>query len=159
MGGKQLVPECLVSPSGVPLTPWTDLHARLRDSDTYLVGTIRPDSRPHLVPVLGVWMDGALYFNAKETTRKARNLTRNRHCVVAVGDDTFDLDRSRSPRPAHPARPRRGARRQRLVPVAQVESAPAPRSADQSSHLVSRVRGPLTVAGPGRRKETSDTGH
>jgi Pyridoxamine 5'-phosphate oxidase len=76
MGGKQPVPERLVSPSGVPLTPWTDLHARLRDSDTYLVGTIRPDSRPHPIPVLGVWMDGALYFNAKETTRKAKNLAR-----------------------------------------------------------------------------------
>lgn len=69
------------------------------------------------------------------------------------------LDRSRSPRPAHPARARRGARWQQLVPAAQVEPAPALGSADQSSHLVSRVRGPLTEAGPGRRNETSDTGH
>lgn len=43
------------------------------------------------MPVLAVWLNGALYFNAKGTTRKAKNLAVNPHCIMAVGDDTFDL--------------------------------------------------------------------
>lgn len=56
-----------------------------------LVATVRPNGRPHVVPVLAVWLNEALYFNARESTRNARNIDDNPHCVVAVGDDTFDL--------------------------------------------------------------------
>lgn len=91
MAEKEPVAEQLLSPSGVPLTPWMDVQTRLQEGDTYLVGTVRRDARPHLAPVLGVWLNGALYFNARKTTRKAKNLARNPHCVVAIGDDTFDL--------------------------------------------------------------------
>jgi nitroimidazol reductase NimA-like FMN-containing flavoprotein (pyridoxamine 5'-phosphate oxidase superfamily) len=89
--GKEPVAEQPLSPPNVPLTAWTDVRRRLEEGDTYLLATVRPDARPHIVPVLAVWLDGALYFNARETTRKAKNLAYNSHCVMTVGDDTFDL--------------------------------------------------------------------
>ena len=49
------------------------------------------DGRPHVVPVLAVWVDGALHFVASPTSRKARNLARDPHCVIMARRDPFDL--------------------------------------------------------------------
>lgn len=73
------------------VTPWTEARARLEAADTYWLATVRPDGRPHLMPVLAVWMDGALYFCAGEASRKAKNLARTSHCVVATGTHDSDL--------------------------------------------------------------------
>jgi nitroimidazol reductase NimA-like FMN-containing flavoprotein (pyridoxamine 5'-phosphate oxidase superfamily) len=61
-------------------TPWTEARQRLADADSYWLATVRPDGLPHLVPVLAVWVDGALHFVASPTSRKARNLARDAHC-------------------------------------------------------------------------------
>jgi hypothetical protein len=37
------------------------------------------------MPVLGVWVDGALCFSAGETSRKGKNLARDPRCVVTAG--------------------------------------------------------------------------
>jgi nitroimidazol reductase NimA-like FMN-containing flavoprotein (pyridoxamine 5'-phosphate oxidase superfamily) len=58
---------------------------------TYWLATVRPDGRPHLVPVLAIWVDGALHFVASPTSRKAKNLASNAHCVIATGSDGLDL--------------------------------------------------------------------
>ena len=34
------------------------------------------------MPVWGVWVDGAFYFSTGGESRKARNLARNRRCIV-----------------------------------------------------------------------------
>jgi len=34
------------------------------------------------MPVWGVWLEGAWYFSTATTSRKARNLAKNPHCVV-----------------------------------------------------------------------------
>ena len=91
MADPKPVAERLSSPNDVPLTPWTDVRTRLERGDTYLLATVRPDGRPHVVPVLAVWFDGALYFNARASTRKARNLEHEPRCALSIGDDTFDL--------------------------------------------------------------------
>jgi nitroimidazol reductase NimA-like FMN-containing flavoprotein (pyridoxamine 5'-phosphate oxidase superfamily) len=57
----------------------------------YWLATVQPDGRPHVVPVLSVWLEGALYFCANENTRKARNLTDNVHCVITVGNNAMHL--------------------------------------------------------------------
>jgi nitroimidazol reductase NimA-like FMN-containing flavoprotein (pyridoxamine 5'-phosphate oxidase superfamily) len=80
-------------PDKVPLTTltWAQARTRLAAVETYLLATVRPDTRPHVVPVLGVWLDGALHFNTGSTARKARNLTRNPHCVLTAAGDDLDL--------------------------------------------------------------------
>jgi hypothetical protein len=37
------------------------------------------------MPVLGVWVDGALCFSAGEASRKGKNLARDPRCVVTAG--------------------------------------------------------------------------
>jgi len=66
---------------GEGLFPWSWAEERLARSRSYWVSTVRPDGRPHAMPVWGVWLDGALYFSTGAQTVKARNLERNAACV------------------------------------------------------------------------------
>lgn len=64
------------------LLPWKWAETRLRKSRQYWIATSRPDGRPHLMIVWGLWWDGAFYFCTGETSRKARNLKANPWCVI-----------------------------------------------------------------------------
>jgi len=88
---------------GVPPISWTKVRERLEqgmtqapgsggpDRHTCWLATVRPDGRPHVMPLGVLWMDGAFYFNAGATTRKARNLALNPNCVLTIATHDFDL--------------------------------------------------------------------
>ena len=57
-------------------------------SHIYWIATVRPDSRPHVMPVWGVWLDEVFYFSSGRQSKKIRNLATNAHCVVSVQDGT-----------------------------------------------------------------------
>ncbi len=69
---------------GRGLLPWRWAEERLEKSHNYWVSTTRPDGRPHVAAVWGVWLDNAFYFSSGRFTRKARNLARNASCVVCT---------------------------------------------------------------------------
>ncbi len=46
---------------------------------------MRPDGRPHVTSLFAVWLDDAFYFCTGDHERKAKNLTRNVHCVITTG--------------------------------------------------------------------------
>jgi len=103
MAVKEPVAERNLDGYGAPPIPWTRVRERLEegltqapgtggpDRHTCWVATVRPDGRPHVVPVGVLWVDGRFYFNAGATTRKARNLARNPQCVITVATSPFDL--------------------------------------------------------------------
>jgi nitroimidazol reductase NimA-like FMN-containing flavoprotein (pyridoxamine 5'-phosphate oxidase superfamily) len=72
-------------------TPWAQGRKHLPEADAYWLATVRSDGRPHLVPVLAVWVHGALHFVASPTSREARNFARDPHCVITARRDPFDL--------------------------------------------------------------------
>jgi pyridoxamine 5'-phosphate oxidase-like protein len=69
---------------GKGLLPWRWATERLTSSHNYWVATGRPDGRPHLMPVWGLWLDGAFYFSTGRESRKAKNLARDSHCVITT---------------------------------------------------------------------------
>ena len=71
-------------------TPWPDAVALLEQAGLFWVSTVRADGRPHVTPVVAVWMDGALYFTSGPGEQKSRNLAANRHCAVTTGCNTWD---------------------------------------------------------------------
>ena len=73
------------SSPGAAQTAWATARDRLAAAGTYALSTVRPDGRPHVTPVIGVWFDGALWFCTGHQERKARNLVGNRECVLTVG--------------------------------------------------------------------------
>lgn len=59
------------------LLPWEHAETRLQEARNYWIATVRPDGRPHAVPVWGVWLDNRLYFDGSPETRRGRNLAHN----------------------------------------------------------------------------------
>lgn len=76
-------------PDAVP-TDWEAARERLAEAGVYWLSTVRPDGRPHVTPLLAVWLDGALHFCTGEDERKSRNLAANQHCVLTTGNDAVD---------------------------------------------------------------------
>lgn len=88
-------------------TPWSKGTQRLETPEReriYWLATVSPDGRPHVRPILGLWLDGAFYFISAETTRKARNLAADPWCAIAPRADAQD-----SLRPPRCRRDGRGA--------------------------------------------------
>ena len=59
---------------GSGLLPWSWAEARLAASHDYWLATVRPDGRPHVMPVWAVWDAGYLWFSSSLGSRKARNI-------------------------------------------------------------------------------------
>lgn len=73
-------------------TSWELARKRLETPEpgrTSWLATVRPDGRPHLMPINAFWIDGALHFIVGEGTRKGRNLAADGRCVVATGSTTL----------------------------------------------------------------------
>ena len=78
------------SSAGATPTPWAEARGRLERAEVYWLATVRPDGRPHVTPLIAVWLDGALYFCTGEGERKAHNLVRNAHCAITTGCNTLN---------------------------------------------------------------------
>jgi hypothetical protein len=66
------------------LLEWTVVEARLRDAAHYWLASVRPDGRPHTVPVDGLWRGDHLVFGGDPATVHHRNL-------LAITDVTVHL--------------------------------------------------------------------
>ena len=66
------------------LLGWKWAEDRLRRSHNYWVATSRPDGRPHVMIVWGLWWEGVFYFSTGRQSRKSQNLAGNPHCVIST---------------------------------------------------------------------------
>ena len=74
---------------GTGLLDWSWAHERLAAAHDYWLASVRPDGRPHLMPVWGVWDGGALWFSSANGSRKAINLRARPRCSVST-DNAFE---------------------------------------------------------------------
>lgn len=76
------------------LLSWAHAAERLERARNYWLATTRPDGRPHVTPVWGVWVAGCLYFDGLPTTRWGRNLAANPAATVHLesGDDVMIVE-------------------------------------------------------------------
>lgn len=74
--------------------PWAWVEERLTAARNYWVAAERPGGSPHVVPVWGLWFDGAFYFFTDPASLKARSLTADPRAVVHLesGDDVVILE-------------------------------------------------------------------
>jgi hypothetical protein len=73
-------------------TSWDLARERLAKPEhqrTSWLATTLPDGRPHLMPVITTWIDGAIHLVVGEGTRKGRNLAADDRCVVATSSTTL----------------------------------------------------------------------
>ncbi|HEV8190744.1 MAG TPA: TIGR03667 family PPOX class F420-dependent oxidoreductase [Ktedonobacterales bacterium] len=64
---------------------------RLRTDLILWLGTVRPDGRPHLVPVWFLWDGSTILLFSIPENQKVRNLRQNNRVMAAL-DDTYDGD-------------------------------------------------------------------
>ena len=65
--------------------PWSEIEQLLAEAQLYWIVTVRRDGRPHAVPLVGVWQDGAFAFCTGPEEQKQRNLDGNQHVAVTTG--------------------------------------------------------------------------
>jgi uncharacterized pyridoxamine 5'-phosphate oxidase family protein len=78
------------SSPGASETSWVRGREQLVDAELYWLTTVRPDGRPHVTPLIGVWNAGGLYFCTGPTERKAKNLSQNANCILTTGRNDLD---------------------------------------------------------------------
>ncbi len=66
-------------------TPWEQTRAALEAAELFWISTVRADGRPHVTPLVGVWLDGTVYFTTGADEQKAVNLRHNPQVVLTTG--------------------------------------------------------------------------
>jgi nitroimidazol reductase NimA-like FMN-containing flavoprotein (pyridoxamine 5'-phosphate oxidase superfamily) len=61
---------------------WAEKH--LSKSRQYFLTTVNVNSRPHTMPIWGVWMNQSFWFSTGRKSQKARNLSHNNNCTVCT---------------------------------------------------------------------------
>jgi hypothetical protein len=76
------------------LQPWSHVLRRLEVARNFWLATVRPDGRPQVTPVWGLWLDGAIYFSGLPAARWARNVAERPAAEVHLesGDDVVILE-------------------------------------------------------------------
>jgi hypothetical protein len=77
------------SPGAEPRT-WAEADSLLEKAQIYWLTTVRADGRPHVTPLIGLWIDGSFYFTTGDEEQKALNLRVSTHCAVTTGCNTYD---------------------------------------------------------------------
>ncbi|RJL20833.1 pyridoxamine 5'-phosphate oxidase family protein [Bailinhaonella thermotolerans] len=78
------------SDPGTQATPWPVTREALEHAQLFWITTVRSDGRPHVTPLVAVWLDDALHFCTGPAEQKTFNLAANPHVVLTTGDGHWD---------------------------------------------------------------------
>lgn len=67
---------------GRGLLDWAWADERLGGRYIWWLATVRPNGRPHLMPIWAVWLGDGVAFSTGGETRKAKNLTLDARCTI-----------------------------------------------------------------------------
>jgi Pyridoxamine 5'-phosphate oxidase len=70
-------------------TGWADVDGLLENAELYWLTTVRRDGRPHVTPLVGIWVDGSFVFCTGPGEQKARNLECSGTVAVTTGVNTW----------------------------------------------------------------------
>ena len=71
-------------------TPWVTVKRELEAAQLSWITTVRTDGRPHVTPLVAVWVNETLHFCTGPEEQKARNLAGNPAVVVSTGCNRWD---------------------------------------------------------------------
>ena len=78
------------SDQGTVATGWDEAARVLEQAELFWICTVRSDGRPHLTPLVAVWLDGALYFCTGDTEQKFVNMASNPNVLLLTGCNSWD---------------------------------------------------------------------
>ena len=71
-------------------TCWDDARRVLETAQMFWITTVRADGRPHVTPLVAVWLDSALHFSTGADEQKAVNLRSNPHVILTTGCNDWE---------------------------------------------------------------------
>ncbi|MBI5287880.1 MAG: pyridoxamine 5'-phosphate oxidase family protein, partial [Chloroflexi bacterium] len=74
----------MIAASGGKTLPWSWAVARIAETRNLWLTTVRPEARPHMMPVWGLWRGGVFEFSTGPRSRKAKNFRLNPNVAVAT---------------------------------------------------------------------------
>jgi general stress protein 26 len=78
------------SDEGAAATEWQEAERALDSAQLSWITTVRADGRPHVTPLVAVWLDGAVHFTTGADEQKAVNLRSNPHVILTTGCNEWD---------------------------------------------------------------------
>ena len=78
------------SDPGTTATGWEETRRALETAELFWISTVRADGRPHVTPLVAVWLDGAIHFSTGAAEQKAVNLRANPHVTLTTGGHRWD---------------------------------------------------------------------
>jgi general stress protein 26 len=78
------------SEPGASASSWEEAVEVLRAAELFWPTTVRVDGRPHVTPLVAVWLDDAIHFSTGEDEQKAHNLRANSHVILTTGCNQWD---------------------------------------------------------------------
>jgi general stress protein 26 len=71
-------------------TDWDQALHVLETAELFWITTVRIDGRPHVTPLVAVWLDHALHFATGDAEQKAVNLRSNQDVILTTGSNDWD---------------------------------------------------------------------
>lgn len=78
------------SEPGASPTSWDDTVRAVEAAELFWITTVRADGRPHVSPLVAVWLDDAIHFSTGADEQKAHNLRANPHVILTTGCNQWD---------------------------------------------------------------------
>jgi general stress protein 26 len=69
---------------------WSAAERVISSAELFWLTTVRADGRPHITPLLAIWLDGALHFSTGAEEQKAINLRANSNVVLTTGCNNWE---------------------------------------------------------------------
>ena len=71
-------------------TSWDETRRVLETAELFWIATVRADGRPHVTPLVAVWLDSALHFSTGAGEQKAVNLQSSPHVILTTGCNQWE---------------------------------------------------------------------
>ena len=71
-------------------TDWEETRRALEDAELFWISTVRADGRPHVTPLVAVWLDDAICFATGPGEQKAVNLRTNQNVILTTGCNEWE---------------------------------------------------------------------
>jgi general stress protein 26 len=90
MGGPETKLDTRFSDANAVAIDWDDTRQALDAAELFWITTVRRDGRPHVTPLVAVWLDEAIHFCTGPSEQKAVNLAHNPHVILTTGCNDWD---------------------------------------------------------------------
>jgi nitroimidazol reductase NimA-like FMN-containing flavoprotein (pyridoxamine 5'-phosphate oxidase superfamily) len=71
-------------------TDWEETRRALEEAELSWISTVRADGRPHVTPLVAVWLDDAVYFATGPEEQKAVNVRSNPNVILTTGCNQWE---------------------------------------------------------------------